>query len=157
MSETTERAEVIQMPARERRDVDGSNATGEPASVKLLPGVVPGDPALIDSMCEDQMKHFCALFLMYIRAQSDKLNSLFQALPEQLRASALIELVLSQALKECEVRAILYGLMTNLNPEWIRMLEDCADDGQTDDETGLTDEPYECGKRAEGAAVLEDA
>jgi hypothetical protein len=147
MTETTE-ANVLRMPARERREVDGSNAaTVEPASVELLPGVLPSDPAVIPSMCEDEKRYYCALILMKISGKSDKIGSLFQALPEELRARALIELVLSEALDDHEVGAILYGLMTDMSPEWRRMFENCPPDDEADYEAELTEVLYDPGSK----------
>jgi len=76
----------------------------------------PIDPSEIASLSADEKKFICAQILMERSEDNPKLDSLYNALPSDLRARALIELVIGTALQDNELTAILNHLMTDSGP-----------------------------------------
>ena len=66
----------------------------------------------IADMSADEKKFACADILMARSEDKAKLDSLYYALPADLRARALIELVIGTALLDDELTAVLNHLMT---------------------------------------------
>jgi hypothetical protein len=93
-------------------------------------------PDEIASLSADEKKFICSQILMDRSDDAPKLDSVCHALPSDLVARALIELVLSNALTDDELSATLYLLMTDPTPEWRRttVAENCPHDDETNDE-----------------------
>jgi hypothetical protein len=76
----------------------------------------PVDPTEITDLSADEKKFICGQILMERSEDKPKLDSLYYALPADLRARALIELVIGTALVDEELTAILNHLVTDLSP-----------------------------------------
>ena len=72
----------------------------------------PVDRSEIASLSADEKKFICSEILMERSDDAPKLDSLYNALPSDLRARALIELVIGTALLDDELTAVLDHLMT---------------------------------------------
>jgi hypothetical protein len=72
----------------------------------------PVDRSEIASLSADEKKFICSQILRERSDDAPKLDSLYYALPADLRARALIELVIGTALMDDELAAILNHLMT---------------------------------------------
>jgi hypothetical protein len=73
----------------------------------------PVDRSEIASLSADEKKFICSQILRERSDDKPKLDSLYYALPADLRARALIELVIGTALMDDELAAILNHLITD--------------------------------------------
>jgi hypothetical protein len=100
-------------PTGEPGRVIGFTAKGQTQPKKRKTRIgKPIDPSEIGSLSADEKKFICAEILMERSENKPKLDSLYYALPADLRARALIELVIGTALLNDELAAVLNHLMT---------------------------------------------
>jgi hypothetical protein len=77
----------------------------------------PVDRSEIASLSADEKKFICSQILMERSDDKAKLDALYNALPSDLRARALIELVIGTALQDDELTAVLDNLMSDDTPK----------------------------------------
>ena len=125
------RAKILTMPTPHERPPNSEVvATEEPARVIDFPAQLspkpkkrktrmgkPIDRSEIAGLSADEKKFVCSQILMERSDDNAKLDALYNALPSDLRARALIELVIGTALQDDELTAVLDNLMSDDIPK----------------------------------------